>query len=198
MNSPITFSPAESTFRVVRPAADNWAATLAEERRRLQEDHEALREREQNLREYESRLRALQADIEAGREAPAAGASPTRSTAPGFLRPSSRTPFADDPGLQTAWEKLHRARELFEAESRSMRDDRVALREQEAQIKRRETALAEREARIAAREAALLAPPPPPPSPEPASPPEEPAVSAVSRLTRGPFSAARAVFGPRK
>src|SRR5215217_502553 len=103
MDSIITFPPPEPDLKLVRPSAEKWAATLTEERMRLQEDQEALREREENLREYETRLRMLQAEIEAGRGPvlnPVAASS--RSTAPMFQRPSSRSPFSDDPALATA------------------------------------------------------------------------------------------------
>src|SRR5687767_11091344 len=119
MDSIITFPPPEPDLKLARPSADKWAATLAEERLRFQEDQEALRMREDNLREYETRLRLLQAEIEAGR-APAgaatAVAASSRSTPSIFQRPSSRVPFGDDPALASAWEKLHRAREILEAE----------------------------------------------------------------------------------
>ena len=72
MNSPVTFPAPAPELKLPRPSADKWAATLAEERRRLLEDQEALRERESNLREYESRLRTWQAQLDAGR----AGAIP--------------------------------------------------------------------------------------------------------------------------
>src|SRR3954462_7994759 len=110
MNSTITFPPAEPTLKLARPA-EKWAATLAEERLRLQEDQEILRAREQNLREYESRLRLLQAEIEAGRVAVANQVSPSsRSAAPMGTRPATSAPFHSDPALHAAWEKLHRAR----------------------------------------------------------------------------------------
>src|SRR5476649_214294 len=98
MNSPITFPPAAPALKLTRAPAEKWAATLTEERRRLQEDQEALREREANLRDYEARLRALQAEIEAGRAAPAATLGVT--TAP-FMRASSKAPSTDDAALQT-------------------------------------------------------------------------------------------------
>jgi peptidoglycan hydrolase CwlO-like protein len=203
MNPIITFPPAEPTLKLPRASAEKWAETLAEERRRLQEDQEALREREQNLREYESRLRSLQAEIEASRSGPtqahAAGAhttsGATQGTTPTSLRVPSRTPFHhDDPALQAAWEKLHRAREILEAEQNHMRDERISLREQQSQVKQREHAVAEREARLAEREALVTA----------ALPPQEelvdgePAMSAVTRFTMAPFNMARSVFGAKK
>src|SRR3954462_5598190 len=155
MNSTITFPSPEPTLKLPR-AAEKWAATLAEERRRLQEDHEALRSREENLREYETRLRALQAEIEAGRAAavaaaPAPAPAPVRVTQVPFHRTPSGTPFADEAALHAAWEKLHRARELFEAEQTHMREDRILIHDKMETIKRRETELSEREARLAER-----------------------------------------------
>lgn len=185
--------------KLARPSAEKWVATLTEERRRLQDDHEALREREANLREYETRLRALQADIDALRELDAtAGAAPaTGSRPPQFHRPTSRNPFPEDGALQVAWEKLHRAHELFEAEQAHLRNDRCTVREQEANLKKREEAVAAREQRVAEREALLLRAtasatnPPMPTSTTPA------ATAASAKVTANPFSIARAVFGAR-
>lgn len=199
MERPI-HSPASGPLpKATRPATEKWAATLADERSRLQEDMDALREREENLREYEARLRQLQAEIEAGR-APivALGANPpipTRSTPPAFHRPSRLAPFHDDASLQAAWEKLHRAREILEAEQKNLRDERITIREQEFQMKRREESIAEREARLAEREALVVAASGSNP-PMPAD--GEPHVSAVSRITRVPFDMARSVFGGKK
>lgn len=196
----VTFPASEPSLKVARPSTEKWAATLAEERRRLQEDLDALREREENLREYESRLRQLQSEIEAGRAPVAAVGSnsplPLRSTPPPFHRPSSLSPFHDDPGLQAAWEKLHRAREILEAEQKNLRDDRITMREQEIQMKRREEEVAEREARLAEREALVVAAAGAVPAPAPVD--EEEHVSAVSRITRVPFDMARSVFGGKK
>ena len=190
MNTSITFPAVvpEPALKLPR-SSEKWAATLAEERRRLHEDQEALREREQNLRDYESRLRALQAEIEAGR-APQASTA-VRSNAP-FLRPSSQTPFVDDPVLKSAWEKLHRAREILEAEQKNLRDDRIALQELEKQLKRRDEALTAREAKLAAREALVTAAAPAHPAEGDAKP------SAVSKITRAPFDMARSVFRGKK
>ena len=192
MNSTITFPPPEPTLKLVRPTPERWAETLAEERRRLQEDHEALRAREQNLRDYEPRLRSLQAEIEAGRSIPnsPAPAAARRATPPPFLRPSSHAPFVDDPTLQAAWEKLHRAREILEAEQKNLRDDRITLHEFEKQVKQREDALAERETRIAEREALLTAAA----APEAKAAAAEQSASTVSKITRAPFNMARSEF----
>jgi hypothetical protein len=197
MDSIITFPPPEPELKLARPSAEKWSATLAEERLRLQEDVEALREREENLREYEARLRLLQAEIDAGR-----GVAPTTNVAPGvsrptpsiFQRPSSRAPFGDDPALGAAWEKLHRARELLEAEQKNLRDERITLRELELMLKRRTEELGERETRLAEREALVTAATP---TPEPPAAQQQPE-SAVSRITRAPFEMARSVFGGKK
>lgn len=193
MNSPITFPPPTPALKLMRPSAEKWAATLAEERRRLQEDHEALREREANLRDYEARLRALQAEIEAGRTVPAVAHTAARSNSMvPFQRPTSRAPFVDDSALQAAWEKLHRAREILEAEQTHLRDDRIAMREIEAALKRREEAVAAREALLLEREAVAVA------SEEPhemvATDPE----STVTKFTTAPFRMARAVLRGKK
>jgi DNA repair exonuclease SbcCD ATPase subunit len=194
MDSIITFPPPEPDLKLARPSAEKWAATLAEERMRFQEDQEALREREENLREYETRLRLLQAEIEAGRGVGSAPTVPaTRSTPALFQRPSSRAPFGDDPTLAAAWEKLHRAREILEAEQKNLRDDRISIRELEVMVKHRAEEVAEREARLAEREALITAATP---APEPVR--QEQPASAVSRITRAPFDIARSVFGGKK
>lgn len=192
MNPPVTFPPPAPELKLPRASAEKWAATLAEERRRLQEDQDALRERENNLREYEARLRAWQAEIDAGRAAtipPRPAGGPVPAATPTTLVRSSRAPFADDPALQAAWEKLHRARELLEAEQNHLRDDRIMLREQETTLKKREQALAEREAKVAEREALVAAATPAPKKDD---------ESAMSRITRAPFEMARSVFGGKK
>jgi hypothetical protein len=198
MNTPITFPPPAPTLKLAsrgtNPPSEKWAATLAEERRRLHEDQEALREREMNLRDYEERLRALQAEIEAGRCAPPV--TTVRATAAPFKRPSSRTPFGDEQALQTAWEKLNRARELFEAEQAHLRDDRIVLNDQHADVKRREEAVALREMNVAAREQLVAQTNTSPTSGEPIA--SEHTMSAMTRLTRAPFSMARSVFKGKK
>ncbi len=187
MNTTITFPPPPPELKLPR-ASEKWAATLDEERRRLQEDMDTLREREANLREYEARLRAWQADIDAGR---ATTAAIRPATTQPFHRPASVAPFVDDAGLQAAWEKLLRARELLEAEQTHLRDDRLVLREQEESYRQRAAELAEREAAVAQREAMVNAA-----NGDTAQPiAGEHTMSAVTRLTRGPFDMARSVFG---
>ena len=192
MDTVISFPPSDSAQPTARPSAEKWAATLTEEKLRLQEDQDALREREENLREYEARLRTIQAEIEASRNysvAPMPMVS--RSTPSLFHRPASRSPFGEDAGLQAAWEKLHRAREILEAEQKNLRDDRITVREQEIQVKRREAEATEREARLAQRESRLGTRPPT----APVVVTEGVEESAVSRLSRVPFDMARSVFG---
>jgi hypothetical protein len=197
MNSTVTFPAPAPELKLPRASAEKWQATLNEERRRLQEDQEALRERESNLREYEGRLRAWQAEIDAGRATtarPAAPANPPPAATPS-LRPS-RAPFnAEDPALQAAWEKVHRARELLEAEQNHLRDDRVAVREQENNLKKREEAVTAREALAEEREALIAAAMPEVVARVAAA--EQPE-STVMRLTRAPFAMARSVFGGKK
>lgn len=177
-------------------ATEKWAATLAEERRRLLEDQEALREREQNLRDYEARLRALQVEIEAGRTIqPAAATDPRAGTPAPFLRPSSHAPFIDDAALQSAWEKLHRAREILEAEQKNLIDDRISLQDLQKQLKKREEVVAGREARLVEREALITATTAKP-APQPTA--GEQTMSAVTKITRAPFDMARSVFRGKK
>jgi hypothetical protein len=191
MNTSITFPRAAPTLKLVRsssnPPSEKWAATLAEERRRLQEDQEALREREANLRDYEARLRSLQAELEASRGAPPVTA---RATAAPFLRPTSKAPFMDDAALQAAWEKFHRARELFESEQAHLRDERIVMHDQQAELKQRLAAVTVREKHVAEREQLVVEATPPVAA--------EHTMSAVTRLTRAPFNIARSVFGGKK
>jgi hypothetical protein len=197
MSSTITFPPRPPALKLPRassalPSQEKWAESLAGERRRLQEDNDALRVREENLREYEARLRALQDEIESGRPA----SSVTRRTATPFMRPSSKAPFETDAALQVAWEKLHRARELLEAEQAHLRDERITTHEKEHDVERREKALAEREECVAARERTVAEAEAGEEPPQPVA--AEHTVSAVTRITRAPFDMARAVFGKKR
>lgn len=196
MSSTVSFPPPFPTLKLTR-STEKWAATLAEERRRLEEDHDALREREANLRDYEARLRAWQADIDAGRATGnTAKPMPVASIAPRATSQTSHTtPPTEDVALHAAWEKLHRARELLEAEQTHLRDDRLAMKDLTENLKRREHAVAEREARLAEREALVTAA-----MPEGKEQPAagEHAFSAMTRLTLAPFEMARSVFGGKK
>lgn len=199
MNPPVTFPAPAPELKLPRPSTDKWAATLAEERRRLQEDQDALRERETNLREYEERLRQWQAQLDAGRIGSIAGAQGLRSMAPGLSftpAPSAPKVVSDDAALQSGWEKLHRAREIMEAEQNHLRDDRIVLREMEAAVKRREEAVTAREAAVAEREKLILAAMPVAAESSTAAITED--ESKVVRFTRAPFDLARSVFGAKK
>lgn len=170
------------------------AAALELERRRIREDSEALQLREENLRQYEARLRAMQSEMDGGR-----GAQANRTTTAPFAARST-APFShEDAGLEAAWQKLHRARELTEAEQAHLRDDRLAMRAIEADLKQREAALAAREARVAAQEELLAAAPAPRPK-KTATKAREPVageqtLSAFTRLTRAPFMIAESLRG---
>jgi hypothetical protein len=201
MNSTINFPQTRpplklarsSTIAPTRGSEEKWAASLAEERRRLHEDQESLRVREMNLKEYEARLRVLQAEIEAGG---GSGARVGRGTVTPFVRPSSRTPFEQDAALQAAWEKLHRARELLEAEQNHQRDERIVMLDQANNLKARKDLVAERETRVAERERLLAEALGAAASAQPVA--GEHTISAVARLTSAPFAIARSVFGGKK
>jgi DNA repair exonuclease SbcCD ATPase subunit len=130
------------------------------------EDQDALREREVNLREYEERLRNWQAQLDAGRHGVIPAAQGLRASLPGLsYTPGPGTNIGDEAALQSGWEKLHRAREILEAEQTHLRDDRITIREMEAAVKRREEAVAAKEAQLAEREKLILAAMPTPPAP---------------------------------
>lgn len=150
--------------------------------RELAADMEALRERETNLREYEARLRAWQTQLDSRTAQPGSG-----SDSP-FVHSLSQMPFSSDSLLASSWEKFHRARALLESEQKQMRDERMMMREAELSMKRREAELAVREEMLAKREKDLAAS-------APAAPAEnKKSQSAVERLTKAPFLAARSVF----
>ena len=165
------------------------AAERAEalERQQLSQDHDALRDREANLRDYEARLRAWQAQIEGSLQQPPMPAQYVAPVAMG--RAPSLSPFEGDAALQAGWEKLHRARELLEAEQAHVREDRLNLKETAAVLKRHEATLIAREASLAQREEALSA--------ALAARMSEPvrSPSAITRLTNMPFTIAKTVFG---
>lgn len=201
MNSNVTFPAPAPELKLARPSADKWAAAMAEERRQLEEDHDALREREANLRDYEERLRTWQTQLDANRHGILPAAQGLRASVPGLsFTPAPAAPAMGDQGaLQVGWEKLHRAREILEAEQSHLREDRLAVRDLEAALKRREASVAEREAQVAERERLVLAAMPPATSGNGASG-ADPAgdASSVKRMSRAPFEFARAVFGGRK
>jgi hypothetical protein len=180
-------SPAASqSFDPAELAAN--AAALEAERRRLEEDADALRQREANLREYEAHLRALQSEMDAKR-----GGQPQSGTP---FPTRSLPPFAhDDASLEAAWQKLHRARELSEAEQAHLRDDRLAMHAFEVELKQREAAVAAREARVAQQEELLAAAPRQPVKREPMA--GQQTISAFTRLTRAPFLIAESLRGKK-
>jgi hypothetical protein len=166
--------------------AEAMSASQALERHTLDQDHEALRDREANLRDYETRLRQWQAQIESTlQQPPVAQYIPPVSLG----RVPSVSPFEGDAALQAGWEKLHRARELLEAEQAHVRDDRLNLKETAALLKRHEMALTAREASLAQREATLAAAV----TALQAEPVKQP--SAILRFTQSPFNLAKSVFG---
>lgn len=114
------------------------STVIAQDRRRCHEELDELREREENLRRYEERLRDMQGRLETQRLTTAA------APAHGGGQP--------DPQLLTAWEKLHRASELLEAERATFRDERMAMKDLEQTIRRREERLRQLEAQIAQHE----------------------------------------------
>jgi hypothetical protein len=188
--NPSPSSSNEPSLQLPRRAvpAEVPAELSAESRWQLEIDLAGLRERETNLREYEARLRAWQEQLDAAGRSPAI---PGRSAPPLGV---SSSPFAlpNDFELRGAWEKLHRARALLEAEQKQLRDDRIVMRDtvgqldrREAELTAREAAVTQREQQVAAAEAAIAA----------VTVEEKPA-SAVRRLAQAPLQAARAVFKP--
>lgn len=164
---------------------DVTSANHAIERHNLDQDHEALRDREANLRDYETRLRQWQAQIESTISQPPVA----QYVAPVTLgRIPSISPFEGDTALQAGWEKLHRARELLEAEQAHVRDDRLNLKETAALLKRHETALSAREASLLQRETVLTAAL----AAQQTEPVKQP--SAILRFTQSPFTLAKSMF----
>jgi hypothetical protein len=93
--------------------------------------------------------------------------------------------------LQSAWDKLYRARSILEAEQAHIRDDRIVLQAEVDALEAREQAVASRELRIRQIELqmALL---------KEEEQDEREAESAITRITRAPFEIARSVFGAKK
>jgi len=161
------------------------ANKIAQERRRWHEDLDQLREQEANLHDYEARLRQVQAQLESDRVLWFSA----RNT-------PSRSPFAEDPSLKEAWQKLQRATELLEAERSNFCDEKLAFAEYEAQVKRREEKT--REVAVKNEELNNL-------QPSLASSPVPPNVSmgaatlsAVKTFSRSPFEIAKSVFSGKK
>lgn len=183
-----TPAPADpAALRVASPEISDpveFAAKLKIERQRLVEDAEALQLREANLRDYEARLRALQSEIDNTR-----GGAPRSSTP---FQSRSSTPFPSDAGLDAAWQKLHRARELCEAEQAHLRDDRIAMRAFELELKQREALVTAREILVTEQEA-IIAAGARPAKAQPVPEAEQP--SAFKRFTRVPFLVAETLRG---
>ncbi len=165
------------------------SAALTAERRRLAEDSDALRMREANLREYEARIRSMQSE-------PAPSAPRSHNPFPPASAGNSVSPFGTDPGLDSAWQKLHRARAILEAEQANLKDDRLVMNAREADVKKREAAVLQREMAISQREeAAATEAAAPSAEAEAAAPaPAAPSRSAFARFTRAPFELASSVL----
>ncbi|MDO8543622.1 MAG: hypothetical protein Q7S40_24535 [Opitutaceae bacterium] len=198
MHTSSSFLYPEATQEGSASAMERFNATMAAERRQLAEDQEAVRAREENLREYEARLRTMQAEIEAARMAKTGGTRPARSITPSiFHQAAAEAQRHDDPALHSGWEKLHRARELLDAEQAHLRDDAMRIHDQDVALTRREEALARREQLLAERKAAAdIADSAPDPSPVVIA--EKPSRSAVDALSRAPFHFARMVLGKKE
>jgi hypothetical protein len=95
------------------------------------------------------------------------------------------------PSLQSAWDKLYRARSILEAEQAHIRDDRIALQGEIDALESREHAVAARELRIRQIElqSALL---------REEEQDERDSQSTITKITRAPFEMARSVFGAKK
>ena len=189
-NPVIAFPAPKPEIRLSLFATDRAESASASqamtERHHLDQDHEALRDREAHLRDYEARLRQWQAQIETSLQQPPA----PQYIAPVALgRAPSVSPFEGDTALQAGWEKLHRARELLEAEQSHVRDDRLNLKETAALLKRHEAALTAREASLAQRESILAAAV----AAQTAEQVKQP--SGILRFTQSPFTLAKSVFG---
>jgi len=179
--SDITFPSASPELKVKRTRSTGTAPSHLEESFKLEQMLAEVQIREENLRAYESHLRTWQEQLDAAHPQP-----PTKRPS---LHPFvSALAMREEGGLQAAWEKVHRSREILEAEQKHLIDDRLLLQEREAALKKREAALALREERLAARE---LAPPPA------AKPKAKKAPTAMEKLTRAPFAMAKSVFGAK-
>jgi FixJ family two-component response regulator len=161
------------------------ANKIAQDRRRWHDDLDQLREQEANLHDYEARLRQVQAQLESdrvlwfsARHAP------------------SRAPFADDPSLKEAWQKLQRASELLEAERANFRDEKLAFLEYEAEVKRREEKI--QEIALKNEELNQLQPALTPSLVPPDVSMGAATLSVVKTLSRSPFEMAKSVFSGKR
>lgn len=171
-SSPLRLARSVSTAPFIAPAETESA------RHALRVDLEALLVREDNLRAYEARLRDWQARLDAR---PGGAAEAARAP---LVAPTDSA--GDAAAVRASWEKLHRAREILEAESAVMRDERMALREQERVLRERQAVLAQREERVAAGEAALSA--------RAGAVAARPVARGEAPPTRSPFQFARTVW----
>jgi hypothetical protein len=161
------------------------ANKIAQERRRWHDDLDQLREQENNLHDYEARLRQVQAQLESDRVLWFSA----RNTA-------SRSPFAEDPSLKDAWQKIQRATELLEAERANFCDEKLTFAEYEAEVKRREEKIKEtavKNEELNHRQPALPSSPVPPDVSMGAA-----TLSAVKTFSRSPFEMAKSVFSGKK
>lgn len=176
MNTSEIKFPARQDLSLRRPATrsnlsfDDQPGTLAKAHCRLIQDLEELREREENLRAYENRLRAMQDEFESGRQA-------------GALKiPSPQnSPLAHVSGVDEAWRKLHRARELLEVEQKHLVTERLCLRAEKETLQKREAVVTERENRLQAVVERLHAK-------------EEKSKQGLLGFTRAPFNLAKTAF----
>jgi hypothetical protein len=119
---------------------------------------------------------------------------PTRSPFGSSNPFDGMTPNSDPYGqtsLQTAWDKLYRARALLEAEQAHLRDDRITFQGELEDLGRREEALAARELRLQQIELQVSLD-------QQDAQDEKDSKSTIARLTQAPFDMARSVFGSKK
>lgn len=128
-------------------------------------------------------------DLSLKRRGPSSMRAPLESDNTVLFEGDISGPFGQA-ALQTAWDKLYRARALLEAEQAHLRDDRIALQGELDALDSRERAIAAHELRIRQieQQAALA-------KEEEADAKET--ESPMARLTRAPFDMARSVFGKK-
>jgi hypothetical protein len=91
--------------------------------------------------------------------------------------------------LQSAWDKLYRARALLEAEQAHLRDDRIALQGEIDALEVRRQAVSARELRLQQMQLKEAL--------EKEEEEEKVSESTMTKLTRAPFEIARHVFGKK-
>jgi hypothetical protein len=119
--------------------------------------------------------------------------APMESTESGFHDQPEDAPSGPygQAALQSAWDKLYRARSILEAEQAHIRDDRLVFQGEVDALEAREQAVAARELRIRQIELQMAL------DMEEEKDARESA-SALTKLTRAPFDLARSVFGAKK